>query len=46
MRASTLCLGCGGEAVVLGSPDDYVIICYHCDPQGPVVRREASDNGS
>lgn len=38
MKHQTICTDCGRTAIVRGTPDDYEVICNHCDPRGPVVK--------
>ena len=40
MKRQTICTDCGGTATIKGTPDDYEVICNHCDPRGPVVKKE------
>jgi len=42
MRTTT-CADCGGLAVVEGTRDSYRVICYHCDPRGPVVKYDSDE---
>ena len=37
-KRQTICTDCGGMAIVIGTEDDYEIICNHCDPRGPVKK--------
>ena len=39
MKQIIICTDCGGYAVVTGTPDDYRVMCLHCDPRGPLVKR-------
>jgi len=39
MRKIIICIDCGGHAVATGTPGDYRVLCNHCDPRGPIVKR-------
>ena len=40
---TTICTDCGGTAVVEGNEESYRVICYHCDPRGPVVKYDSNE---
>ncbi|KKN74906.1 hypothetical protein LCGC14_0386550 [marine sediment metagenome] len=39
MKQIIICTDCGGMATVTGDPDDYRVLCNHCDPRGPIIKR-------
>lgn len=39
MKKITICTDCGGYAVVEGDPEDYRVMCLHCDPRGLLIKR-------
>ena len=45
MKRQTICPDCGGIASITGTEDDYEVICNHCDPRGPVVKRRGNASG-